>query len=280
MCTGRIVNSTATRCAHRAALSASLQLGALPSQCLTAITPASLQLVQSEISADSPAPLQAVKMLSAYLKAPAAEAGAALEAAQAWAVDPGYATNPTVLLVAGMIYALEGDNEAALKACHSGLTMEMMALSVQVCLRMDRVDAAEKIARAMAEADDDDTLAQLAAAWVGLHQGGAKVQDAYYIYQELGDKFTWTARLHCGLAACQMRMGRWEDAEAELLQAFEKNPKDADTLANLAAVCLHLGKPASRYMTLLKSTAPQHLLLQRQEAGEAAFDRAAASVTA
>lgn len=45
-----------------------------------------------------------------------------------------------------------------------------------------------------------------------------------------------------------MRMGRWEEAEAELLQAFEKNPKDADTLANLAVVSLHLGKNASRYL--------------------------------
>ena len=50
-------------------------------------------------------------------------------------------------------------------------------------------------------------------------QGGAKVQEAFYIFQELGDKFTWTVRLHAGLAACQMRMGRWEDAESELLQA-------------------------------------------------------------
>lgn len=33
------------------------------------------------------------------------------------------------------------------------------------------------------------------------------------------------------------------------LQAFEKNPKDADTLANLVAVSLHLGKPAGRYMS-------------------------------
>lgn len=38
--------------------------------------------------------------------------------------------------------------------------------------------------------------------------------------QELGDKFTWTVRLHNGLVACQMRMGRWEDAESELLQVL------------------------------------------------------------
>ena len=238
------------------------------------------QLVLAEIPADAPLGLLAVRALAAYLKSPASQREEALEQAAAWAEDPAAASNPTAALVAGMLFALEGNLEAALKACHSGLTLEMMALSVQVLLRMDRVDAAEKAVRAMSAVDDDATLSQLAAAWVGLHQGGAKVQEAYYIYQELGDKFTWTVRLHNGLAACQMRMGRWEDAEAELLQAFEKNAKDADTLANLAVVSLHLGKPASRYVTLLKGVAPGHPMVERMESGEAGFDRAMAAVGA
>lgn len=63
-------------------------------------------------------------------------------------------------------------------------------------------------------------------------------------------------------------------------QAFEKNPKDADTLANLVATSLHLGKPASRYMSQLKLVAPTHAIVKRAEEGEAAFDRAATAVTA
>lgn len=219
-------------------------------------------------------------MLATYLKSPETQRDAALEQAAAWLEDPSAVSNATALLAAAMIFALEGNLESALKACHSGLNMEMMALSVQILLRMDRVDAAEKQVRAMSAIDDDSTLTQLAAAWVGLHLGGAKVQEAYYIYQELGDKFTWTVKLHNGLAACQMRMGRWEDAEAELLQAFEKNAKDADTLGNLAVVSLHLGKPSSRYVTLLKGVAPGHPMVQRMEAGEEAFDKAVAAVGA
>ena len=106
------------------------------------------------------------------------------------------------------------------------------------------------------------------------------MQEAFYIFQELGDKFTWTVRLHAGLAACQMRMGRWEDAESELLQGFEKNPKDADTLANLVAVSLHLGKSATRYASQLKIVAPDHAVVRRGEQAEEAFDRAAGAVTA
>lgn len=240
----------------------------------------SYDLVLSEIADDAPLALRAVKLLASYLKSPATEGPAALEQANEWAEDLAYASNATVLLIAAMIFALEGNVEAALKVCHAALSLEMMALSVQVCLRMDRPDAAGKVQRAMSSIDDDAPLTQLAAAWVALHQGGAKVQEAYYIFQELGDKFSWTVRLHNGLAACQMRMGRWEDAEAELLQAFEKNPKDTDTLANLVVVSVHLGKTSSRYLTLLRGVAPAHSLLTRTEAAEAAFDRAMTSVVA
>ena len=221
-----------------------------------------------------------MKTLAAYLKSPSTQAAAALEQADAWAEDPTCASNATVQLITGMVYALEGNYEAALKVCHSALNLEMMALSVQICLRMDRLDAAEKVQRGMSAIDDDAPLTQLSAAWVALHQGGGKVQEAYYIYQELGDKFNWTVRLHNGLAACQMRMERWEDAEAELLQAFEKNAKDGDTLANLVVVSIHLGKPATRYMTLLKSVAPGHALITKTAAAEEAFDTAMASVSA
>lgn len=45
-----------------------------------------------------------------------------------------------------------------------------------------------------------------------------------------------------------MAMGRWVEAESQLQEAFEKDAKSADTLANLVTVSLHQGKPASRYL--------------------------------
>ena len=44
-----------------------------------------------------------------------------------------------------------------------------------------------------------------------------------------------------------MRMGDWSDAESYLQEAFEKDAKNPDTLANLLTVGLHLGKPVSRH---------------------------------
>ena len=55
-------------------------------------------------------------------------------------------------------------------------------------------------------------------------------------------------RLLNGSATCNMAMGRWEEAESQLQEAFEKDAKSAETLANLVTISLHQGKPASRYL--------------------------------
>lgn len=49
-----------------------------------------------------------------------------------WLADAACNRNPTLLLMAGTIYACEDMNEDALKACNSVLTLEMHALCVQV----------------------------------------------------------------------------------------------------------------------------------------------------
>ena len=42
-----------------------------------------------------------------------------------WVVDPACAGNATTLTVAGLIYTSEENYVEALKACHTGLSLEM-----------------------------------------------------------------------------------------------------------------------------------------------------------
>ena len=60
-------------------------------------------------------------------------------------------------------------------------------------------------------------------------------------------KMFFQVRLFNGSALADMRMGRFDEAEQALQEALEKDPKSADTLANLITVSLHLGKPVSRH---------------------------------
>lgn len=48
-----------------------------------------------------------------------------LSTIQDWAQEPSYRNNATVLLVVGLIYAAEDNYVEALRACHTGISLEL-----------------------------------------------------------------------------------------------------------------------------------------------------------
>jgi hypothetical protein len=63
----------------------------------------------------------------------------------------------------------------------------------------------------------------------------------------VGYKSGVQALLYNAVAVCHMKMGNYAEAESALLEAFNKSPRDPDTLANLITCGLHVGKSVVRY---------------------------------
>ncbi|KAF8408576.1 hypothetical protein HHK36_004639 [Tetracentron sinense] len=264
----------------------------------------SYQLVINEIDSSAPTSLQALKLLALYLIGPENKQ-TTISNLQEWLGDPAIGNNPVLRLIAGIIYMHEQDYNEALKHTNAGGTMELHSLNVQIYLKMHRSDYAEKQLKIMQQIDEDHTLTQLANAWLNLAVGGSKIQEAYLILQDFSEKYQMTGLILNGKAVCCMHMGNFDEAESLLLEALNKDAKDAETLANLIVCSLHLGKPSSRYVSCylrvqdilasdmagcsmymfiscylsqLKLSHPDHMLVNRTSAAEQSFDRAVQAV--
>lgn len=138
-------------------------------------------VVLDEIKSSSPRDLQPLRILANYFANPNDREKIVAELDRA--VNGSNNDNHNFLIVAATIYYHEKNLESALRVLRNVDHLECLALTLQIYLKMDRLDLARKELKAMQEKDDDATLTQLAQAWLNISSGGDKLQDAYYIFQ-------------------------------------------------------------------------------------------------
>jgi len=234
------------------------------------------RVVLEEVKPSSPALLQPLKLLAQFLSGSQSKREAMvveLDATMAGNVD---VSNHVQLLVAATIYLHVDQPESALRVLHPSDHLECIALRLQALLALHRPDLARKELKVMQEKDEDATVTQLAQAWTNMATGGEKIQEAYYIYQEMIDKMGGTALLLNGQAVTFLAQGKYPEAETALGEAIEKDPNNPETLVNMIVLAQHQGKAqevSSRYLSQLKDLEPTHPFLTRLEQKEQDFDR-------
>lgn len=239
-------------------------------------------IVLNELKSKTLTPgLEAVKLFANYLLNPLGYKDQAIKSITEWIQDGSYCNDRTVMIIAASIHVHEDNFKEAFKIIQNGSNLEQYALLVQLYLRIDRIDLAEKQLKIMKSQDEDSILTMLSTAWINTSSGAEKAQEAQYIFEELIDKYGGSAILLNGLAIAKMQLGFYEDAESNLQEALTKTPSDPDSLANLISVAYHLQRSSdviNRYLSQLKSKAPHHKFVVSVDAYEASFDRAAATL--
>jgi len=203
---------------------------------------------------------------------------------QALASDPS--TTPTAQLIAAQTFLAHGEmTKEALQAVHAGTTMEHLALSVQIYLRMDRLDLALGSLMKMKQMDEEAVLAQLCHCHIAIYQGSSQALDAVHIVTSLTEQYgNCIMLLNMAAVAC-MASGQYAEAEVHLMDAMAEDKDDAnvdvdsnvdvDTLINLIVCFQHQGKvkEIGQVIDRIKRSHPNHTFVQGLLRVEGAFER-------
>ncbi|XP_076243735.1 coatomer subunit epsilon [Calliopsis andreniformis] len=232
------------------------------------------RVVLDEISSSSPVELQPLKILADYFANPGRREAIVAELQQA--INHANCDNQNFLITAATIYCHENNLEAALTLLNNANQLECLALKLTIYLKMHRVDLAKKVLKQMQERDDDATLTQLAQAWVNTSASAEKLQDVYYILQEMIDKYSLTSMMLNGQAACFIGQGKYEEAERVLQESLEKDSNNPVTLINMVVLSQHLGKTpevSNRYLSQLKELHAEHPFVKEYSQKAMEFQR-------
>jgi len=238
-------------------------------------------VVLDEIKPTSHERIQPLKMLGNYFHSSRNRDAIVTELDQSLAGNVSV-DNDILILVAAIIYCNENNYETAFRLLHNTENLEALSIIIDILLKIDRLDLAKKKLKEMQEKDEDATITQLAQARVNMAIGGDKIQEAYYIYQEMVDKYGATPLLLNGQAVAFIAQGKYEEAAVALQEALDKDPNYADTLINSIVLAYHTGKEpevANRYLSQLKDSHSDHQFLKDLRVKEDEFERLSSAYT-
>ncbi|XP_015369723.1 PREDICTED: coatomer subunit epsilon [Diuraphis noxia] len=230
-------------------------------------------IVLAEIKPNSSPELKPFKLLAEYLQTPS-NRNSILKTLEE-ELENMYEINHSLVIVATTIYNHEHNYESALRILKNDDTLEGLTLSLIIYLRMNRVDLASKELKKLKEKDEDATLTQMAQAWLNLALGGDKLQEAYYIFQELTDKYGVTALLLNCQSVCYIGQCEYKKAEITLQDALEKDINDIDSLVNSLFISVHTkvsADVARRQLNMLRDAYPNAEIVVRYNNKEIEFD--------
>lgn len=134
-----------------------------------------------------------------------------------------------------------------------------MATTIQALLLLDRIDLAKKEYKLMCQKDEYHTLSQLCLAWIDIYQGGANLQDAYFIFQELKDKYGATPLLLNGQATVLILQNRLDEVTPILNECIAKDSNYSPAINNQMVLENLMGKTTelTRYINQLSDSVDQ-----------------------
>lgn len=192
----------------------------------------------------------------------------------------GSSSDPSIQLTAAHVLLSHegGQTKEALQCVHLGSTMEHIATMLQIYLKIDRLDLAQKQLSLLKQADEEAILTQLCSVQVNLATGSTAADDAIHTLNSLQEQYGPSVLLLNLAATALMQQGEFGAAEAKLQEALTDHSAQymiPDTLINLICCCAQQKKSTADYLVQMQQLFPLHPFCAGLERVTAAFDREA-----
>lgn len=213
---------------------------------------------------------------SAFASGDTASLKKTIDTLKTMASDSESANCSSFQLYASQLFLQHGLIREALECVHLGMTMEHLAISLAIYIKIDRLDLAEGQLQLMKQADEDSVLTQLSSARYGIATGKSVIDEVIHSLSSLSEQYGPSVMLLNVVAVAHLVAGSFDLAEAALVEAATEDGKDADTLINTVVCYMQMGKgmkAAAPVLEKLKILHKNHSFVIGLERVESAFER-------